>query len=108
MELMWTHDHICIMNRNVSSAVLGSARYSLEIFCIITRHCKLYSDTMKILLVGHTAKDLSPVSYAQIQYLWFSKIRSSLYAKECAQQNVSAFDLWLVVRNIYQAGEYLT
>jgi hypothetical protein len=31
-----------------------------------------------------------------------------LYAKECAQQNVSVFDLSFVVRNIYQVGEYLT
>jgi len=59
---MWTHEHICIMNCNDSSAVLGSARYSFERFCRITRHCKPYSDTRKILLVGNTAKDLSLVS----------------------------------------------
>ena len=47
---------------NDSSAVLGSARYSFERFCRITRHCKPYNDTRKILLVGNMAKHLSPVS----------------------------------------------
>jgi hypothetical protein len=90
-----------------SSAVLGSALCSFERSCRITRHSKPYSHIRKILLVGNTLKVCRQSPYAQIKYLWFSNIRSSLYAEECAQQNVSAFDLWLVVRNIYRVGEYI-